>query len=123
MLLLGSAIAVSAATLRSSVTVEGRDIHIADIFDNPEVNGDKVIAQAPSPGRRIALEAAWLYRVARAYHTACRPARRYDRVAVKRATPILSAPAISSAIAAALPALTGIQLGRASRRHRRCTSP
>src|SRR3546814_17755053 len=69
----------------SDVCSSDLDIHIADIFDNPEVNGDKVIAQAPSPGRRIALEAAWLYRVARAYHIDWRPASRYDRAVVKRA--------------------------------------
>src|SRR3546814_19085190 len=92
----------------SDVCSSDLDIHIADIFDNPEVNGDKVIAQAPSPGRRIALEAAWLYRVARAYHIDWRPASRYDRVVVKRASHIISAQEISSAIVAALRDMTGI---------------
>jgi len=104
LVLLGSVPAAAAprAYLRSSVIVEADIVRLGDVFDGAGVNADKVIAYAPSAGRKLVLEAAWLQRVARAYRVNWRPSSRLDRSAVERRSQIISTGQIVDTVLAAI---------------------
>ena len=90
------------ATLKPLVTVEGGYISIGDIFSGAGENADKVIIHAPQPGRRIVLEANWLYRVARAYGINWRPMSQSDHTVVERTSHVIDSEQISEALLAAV---------------------
>ena len=96
---LGSA---AAATLRSEVLVDSDTVRLGDVFQDAGTEADKIIASAPAPGRKLVLEATWLYRVARAYRVAWRPASRLDRAIVKRASNIIPASRIAAILSSEL---------------------
>ncbi len=90
-------------SLRTRVTIEDSAIRLDDIFDGfggsrAGINGDTVVAYAPQPGRRAVFDAKWLSRVARRYRLDWRPTTRLDRVIVERASTIITAEDIISAI-------------------------
>jgi flagellar basal body P-ring formation protein FlgA len=86
------------AQLRAAVMVDGRNVHLGDVFDQAGRHAKKVIAYAPAPGRKLTLEAAWLYRVARAYGVKWRPASRLDQTVVERRSILLDTVRIQDAI-------------------------
>ena len=88
------------AQLRAAVVVDGRNVRLGDIFDGAGRHADKVIAYAPAPGRKLTLEAAWLYRVARAYGVRWRPVSRLDQTIVERRSILLDTTQILDAIRA-----------------------
>lgn len=90
------------AHLRSNVIVDGDTVRLGDLFDGLEKYGDKVIAYAPAPGRKLILEATWLYRVARAYRVPWRPTSRFDRAIVERHSHIIETAQIEETITRAL---------------------
>ena len=94
--------AAAAATLRSEVLVDSDTVRLGDVFQDAGGEADKVIATAPAPGRKLVLEATWLYRVARAYRVAWRPASRLDRTVVKRASNIIPASRIAAILSSEL---------------------
>ncbi len=89
---------LAGATLKPRVVVHESVVRLGDIFEGAEVRTDKIIANAPAPGRRLVLEAMWLYRIARANRIAWRPATRGDRVIVERASTVIRAPRIAATI-------------------------
>lgn len=94
----GSTIPKAVATLKPVVSIEGNYILLGDIFFGAGENADKALIHAPAPGRRIVLEANWLYRVARAYGLFWRPTSRYDQVVVERTSHLIDAEQIAEAI-------------------------
>ncbi len=90
-------------SLRNHITLEGNSVHLGDIFDgfeNPRagISGDTVIAYAPQPGRRAVFDAKWLSRIARRYRLDWRPTTRLDRVVVERASTVINAEDVISAL-------------------------
>jgi flagella basal body P-ring formation protein FlgA len=90
-------------SLRNHVTIDGGSVQLRDIFDgfeNPHagVSGDTVIAYAPQPGRRAVFDANWLARVAQRHRLDWRPTTRLDRVIVERASTVIDAEDIVSAL-------------------------
>ncbi len=89
-LLATSALAISiatadASTLRYSVIVEGDSVRLGDIFDDAGVYADRIVVNAPAPGRRLTLDVNFLAEAARLYRVNWRPTSRFDRVVVERA--------------------------------------
>ncbi len=90
-------------TLRNHVTLVGGSVHLRDLFDGfenprPGVSGDTIIAYAPQPGRRAVFDANWLARVAQRHRLDWRPTTRLDRVIVERASTVVDANDIASAL-------------------------
>lgn len=98
----GSAVGDLPASLRTQIFVDGDTVKLGDVFIGAGAHADKVIARAPAPGRRLVMEAAWLYRVARAYKVPWRPASRLDQAIVERRSHVIEAAEISNVIATAL---------------------
>lgn len=80
-----------AASLRSTVIVEGDVVRLGDIFDDAGPYADRAVLNAPAPGRRLTLDAHWLSEAARAYKIAWRPLSRFDRAIVERAGKTITA--------------------------------
>lgn len=89
-----------AATLQSNVVVRGDTIALGDIFQDAGKHADRVILQAPEPGRKLVLNANWLYRAARAYGVQWRPLSVLDQAIVERASHLISAEQIRDILAA-----------------------
>ncbi|WP_426956953.1 flagellar basal body P-ring formation chaperone FlgA [Muricoccus radiodurans] len=83
-LLAGTAQAQDLAILRPQVTVEDAQIRLSDLFDNAGPNASRAIGPAPAPGRRIVVEPAQLFAIARANGVAWRPLTGADSVTVER---------------------------------------
>jgi flagellar basal body P-ring formation protein FlgA len=86
------------AQLRSHVLVNGREVHLGDLFDGAGRYAGKTIAYAPAPGRKLTLEASWLYRVARAYGVRWRPTSTLDQAIVERRSVLVDTTQIQDAI-------------------------
>lgn len=96
-------------SLRNRITIEDSAIRLDDIFDgfgSPRagISGDTIVAYAPQPGRRAVFDAKWLSRVARRYRLDWRPTTRLDRVIVERASTVINAEDIMSALRAEIKA-------------------
>lgn len=104
LVVLGSVQAAAAprAYLRSSVIVETDSIRLGDVFDDAGKHADKIIAYAPSAGRKLVLKAAWLRRIARAYRVDWRPSSRLDQSVVERRSQIISTNQIVETVRAAI---------------------
>lgn len=89
-----------AATLQGNVVVRGDTIALGDIFLDAGKHADRVILQAPEPGRKLVLNANWLYRAARAYGVQWRPLSALDQVVVERSSHLISAEQIRDVLAA-----------------------
>ncbi|MBF0560799.1 MAG: flagellar basal body P-ring formation protein FlgA [Alphaproteobacteria bacterium] len=72
-------------SLHQSVTVTSDYINVGDLFDGAGAYANRQVARAPEPGKRLTLDAMWLYRVAHAYDLAWRPLGNNDRAVVERA--------------------------------------
>lgn len=110
-LLLFLAVPASAAppaSLRTSIMVDDDSVRLSDLFNGAGAHGDKVVAYAPAPGRKLVLEATWLYRVARAYRVRWRPASRFDRAVVERRSQVIGTEQIIETLTTALRAETDI---------------
>ncbi len=98
-----SAGAAEPVTLRQAVIVDDPLIRLGDIFDiSDPAKASKAVAYAPRPGRRVAFDVDWLYRIARQNRIAWRPRSRFDRVVVERASQVVDRPTIEAAISAEL---------------------
>ncbi len=72
--------------LRTTVTIDTDTIRLGDIFENINPKQEHiVVASAPPPGRRIALDSSWLSSVARSAGVPWSPTTGYERVIVERA--------------------------------------
>ena len=68
-----------AATLRTTTTLHGPTVRLADLFDDAGANAQRVLGPGPGPGGRIVVEAAQLGAIARQFHVDWRPASSADR--------------------------------------------
>jgi flagella basal body P-ring formation protein FlgA len=69
-------------TLKTAISVQSDVVTLGDVFDGYLSRPEKVIAQAPKPGQRMTLTAAWLADTARTYGLAWQPANSFDRAIV-----------------------------------------
>ncbi|MDJ0685645.1 MAG: flagellar basal body P-ring formation chaperone FlgA [Alphaproteobacteria bacterium] len=77
-------------SLNQKVEIDGERIRLGDVFTGAGRNADRVIANAPKPGRHMTLEARWLGRVAQAFNLDWRPQSRFDTVEVTRRSTVVS---------------------------------
>jgi len=96
------------ANLRSNIVIDADTIRLGDIFDGKFANAEKVIAYSPAPGRKLILEATWLFRVARAYRVRWRPSSRLDRAIVERRSLVIETEQIVETVLDALREQAGI---------------
>jgi len=88
--------------LNTSITSQGGDIQLGDIFTGYLSRPEKVVAQAPRPGQRLVLTAEWLTNVARTYGLNWRPANGYDRTVVYHPGRVIAQQDILNAVKADL---------------------
>lgn len=86
--------------LNHRVTVSGSNILLGDVFSNVKSNADRIIANAPKPGKTLVLEARWLARVARAFDLDWQPQSHFDSVEVAREASIIGRDVLEMEIAA-----------------------
>ena len=79
-----AATSAEAATLRPVTTLHGPSVRLRDLFDNPGLDGDRVLGPGPAPGGRIVVEAPQLGAIARQFEVDWRPASAADRAVLER---------------------------------------
>jgi flagella basal body P-ring formation protein FlgA len=79
-----------AASLRHHVVIRGDNVTLGDIFDDAGRHAERVILQAPEPGRKIILNVKWLYHAARSYGVDWKPMSTLDQVVLERSTNVIS---------------------------------
>ncbi len=93
-----AAASADAAQTRDVVTVKGDFVRLGDIFEGIGEKASVAISRAPEPGGRTVYNATRLAFFANSNDIAWRPARRLDRVIVKRASQIISGEEIHAAL-------------------------
>ena len=93
-----SAGAADATILKPSATVDSDTVRLGDLFDDAGPLADSIVARAPLPGRRYALDSEWLGDTARAHGLPWRPSTRFDRIVVERAGRPIGRDAITDAL-------------------------
>ena len=93
---------VTAATLRSAVTVTAENVRLGDIFEGLDVSTDAVIGRAPAPGRKQTLGPRRLKSIARAHGLEWNPIERQARVVITRAGRLIDMGEIEIALRRAL---------------------
>lgn len=88
--LIGAMAPAPAASLRTSVVVEGETVRLGDIFEDAGPKADSPVLYSPAPGRRVTLNATWLAEVARLFQVPWRPLSQYDHVIVERAGKLIT---------------------------------
>lgn len=78
-----------AATLRMTQEFEKEVITVGDIFNDAGKYQDRVITQAPAPGKKITFDVRTLAKIARLYKVDWQPTTRYDKVTLQRASLII----------------------------------
>ena len=93
-----AAASADAAQTRDVVTVKGDFVRLGDLFEGIGEKASVAIAHAPAPGSRAVYNATRLASFAYSHGIAWRPASRFDRVIVKRASQIISREEIHAAL-------------------------
>ncbi|MEE8515367.1 MAG: flagellar basal body P-ring formation chaperone FlgA, partial [Alphaproteobacteria bacterium] len=93
-----AAASADAAQTRDVVTVKGDFVRLGDLFEGIGEKASVAIAHAPAPGVRAVYNATRLASFAYSHGIAWRPASRFDRVIVKRASQIISREEIHAAL-------------------------
>ncbi len=88
--------------LNTSITTNGEDVRLGDVFSGFLSRPEKVVTRAPAPGQRMVLSAKWLANLARTYGLAWQPANQYDRAIVFQPGHTISPEEILSAVKAEL---------------------
>ena len=88
--------------LNTSITTNGEDVRLGDVFSGFLSRPEKVVTRAPAPGQRMVLSAKWLANLARTYGLAWQPANQYDRAIVYQPGHTISPEEILSAVKAEL---------------------
>lgn len=70
--------------LRPHAVVEDAAIRLSDLFEDAGPNAARVVGPAPAPGRRVVVETAQLFAIARAHGVMWRPLTAADTVVVER---------------------------------------
>lgn len=102
--------------LNTNVTVTDDNIRLGDLFSGHPVHEEKIVASAPAPGQRVALDTDWLINLARTYGIDWHPTDSYDRAIVYRSGRTVTQGDILAAFKAELvtkgmPANTGLAPG------------
>ncbi len=102
-----TAVAPSAPVLlKSHAIVDDTVVRLSDLFEGLDSPGQSLgqtrIARAPEPGQSVEVKARWLQAVARAYALPWRPASRFDKVTVERASQVIEGKRIEAAAIDAL---------------------
>jgi flagella basal body P-ring formation protein FlgA len=89
--------------LRAHVAVDEPVVTLGDLFVGlPADKAQQPAVRAPAPGDRVVLEAAYLYRLARAYRIAWRPLHRSEQAVVERRSTRIDADTVGELITASL---------------------
>ncbi len=88
--------------LKTEAAITQDVIRVGDLWDNAGDKADMAIAQAPKPGRRISLDARWLYQLANNNGINWRPASQFDHVVVERSGQSIDVSAIETELREAL---------------------
>lgn len=88
--------------LNAEITVRGDVVTLGDVFDGFLSRPEKVVAQAPRPGERMELSAAWLAELARTQGLDWRPAGAFERAVVYQPGVTVSTADILDAVKASL---------------------
>jgi flagellar basal body P-ring formation protein FlgA len=96
--LLADASARAEAMLKPVAVVQGSVIRIGDLFSDAGSRAADVVAPAPPPGARTIFDAQWLAAAAREHHVDWQPASRFDQAAVERASRLVGADAVATAL-------------------------
>lgn len=72
------------AVLRPHAVVEEAVVRLSDLFDGAGANAARVVGPAPAPGRRVVVEPAQLFAIARANGVVWRPLTAAETVVVER---------------------------------------
>lgn len=100
------------ALLRTHAVVEGEMVTLGDLFANiPDDKADRPVAKAPQPGRRAALDADWLKRVASHNGIKWQAASVFDQAIVERAGITIPTDRIQAEILRALSERTALPPG------------
>ncbi len=101
-----AAAAPAPVVLKSHSVVDDTVVRLSDLFDGLDVPGQAIgrteIARAPEPGQRVEVKARWLQAVAQAYALPWRPASRFDKVTIERASQVIEGKRIEAAAIEAL---------------------
>ncbi len=87
-----------AATLRHHTVIRDDVVRLGDIFVDAGQHADRVILQAPEPGKRITLNVQWLYHAARSYGVKWKPLSTLDQAVLERSAILISTEQIRDAI-------------------------
>jgi flagella basal body P-ring formation protein FlgA len=85
-------------TLKPVAVVQGSVIRIGDLFSEAGSHAGDVAAPAPPPGARTIFDAQWLAAAAREHHVDWQPTSHFEQAAVERASRLVAADAVSSAL-------------------------
>ena len=97
-----AAIESLAASLKQQVVVNDDVIRLADLFHDAGRHGERVVLQSPDPGRRMVLNAKWLYRTARSFRLNWKPLSTMDHIVVERTTHHISTEQIQETLSAGI---------------------
>ena len=97
-----AAIESLAASLKQQVVVNDDVIRLADLFHDAGRHGERVVLQSPDPGRRMVLNAKWLYRTARSFRLNWKPLSTMDHIVVERTTHHISTEQIQKTLSAGI---------------------
>jgi len=89
-------------TLQDSVRLDGKIVHLGDLFMNVGNKAGTAIAYTPAPGKRTVFDARWLDRIARAHRLKWRPLSPHDRVVVERTSTVINRDQIAEEVLMAL---------------------
>jgi flagellar basal body P-ring formation protein FlgA len=86
------------ATLKPVAVVQDSVIRIGDLFSEAGSHAGDIVAPAPPPGARTLFDAQWLAAAAREHHVDWQPVSRFDQAAVERASRLVAADAVVTAL-------------------------
>ncbi|MEE2688362.1 MAG: flagellar basal body P-ring formation chaperone FlgA [Pseudomonadota bacterium] len=92
----------SSASLRHHVVIRDHVVRLSDIFSDAGKHSDRIVLQPPAPGKKLVLNAQWLYRAARAYGVDWKPFSKLDQVVLERSIIRISTEQIREAIGKAV---------------------
>ncbi|MBO89460.1 MAG: flagella basal body P-ring formation protein FlgA [Rickettsiales bacterium] len=91
-----------ATSLKQQAIVKDDVVKLSDLFHDAGRHGERVVLQSPDPGRRMVLNAKWLYRTAKSFRLNWKPMSAMDHVVVERATHYISTEQIQETLAAGI---------------------
>lgn len=92
-------VATGPVSLKKEVSIDADVVVLGDLFAGLSTEKAEVpVAYAPELGRSAVLDAAWLARVARKHGVAWRPASRFERATIERASTTIPREVVEAAV-------------------------